>query len=357
MRKSNTIVALVFVLLICSLKSFAQIFTSETDKFSAWFPQEPRRHASTIGEGLDVRHYFQSDSKTPYRQIIVTDLPRLKYSDKMKSKIYIELRNKFVSQIDDSQVREYKLLMTKDANICGFQGRVVKESFLEFTWVTIPKMPSRFQDLETEFYIGASWERRIKHQRLFIKESKLYSLSISVDETDNEHSTIVKKFFDSFKLLKTIDRADPNVLFEMKDARPASRPGRGTGGGSVTNGGTADADSSRRAASNQVEPSKVEQSKCNPSAQVGITPLRITSQPKPLFTDEARKADTQGIVSLRVIFLETGQIGNISVIQGLPNGLTENAISAAKRIKFEPEKLDCVPRMKRMVLNYSFTFE
>jgi protein TonB len=46
------------------------------------------------------------------------------------------------------------------------------------------------------------------------------------------------------------------------------------------------------------------------------------------------------MVVLRVQFLENGEIGKITVVKGLPYGLTENAIDAAKRMKFEPAKKD-----------------
>jgi hypothetical protein len=52
---------------------------------------------------------------------------------------------------------------------------------------------------------------------------------------------------------------------------------------------------------------------------------------------------------LKVTFLASGQIGSISTIKGLPNGLTEKAIAAARSIKFETGKT-----ITRSV-EYSFT--
>jgi outer membrane biosynthesis protein TonB len=40
------------------------------------------------------------------------------------------------------------------------------------------------------------------------------------------------------------------------------------------------------------------------------------------------------------MFGETGQINNIRVIRGLPYGLTERAIAAARQIRFEPAHLE-----------------
>jgi len=67
-------------------------------------------------------------------------------------------------------------------------------------------------------------------------------------------------------------------------------------------------------------------------------PFRILTKPKPPYTDEARRNNVQGKVILKVTFLPSGQIGTISTIKGLPNGLTEQAIAAARSIKFETGK-------------------
>ncbi len=64
--------------------------------------------------------------------------------------------------------------------------------------------------------------------------------------------------------------------------------------------------------------------------------FKFLSKPIPNFTDEARKRYTQGIVELKITFNENGKVGIIEVIKGLPSGLTENAIKAAKQIKFKP---------------------
>ncbi|HEY7181260.1 MAG TPA: TonB family protein [Blastocatellia bacterium] len=57
---------------------------------------------------------------------------------------------------------------------------------------------------------------------------------------------------------------------------------------------------------------------------------------KPEYTEAARKNKVEGNVRLIVVFQSNGKIGHIDVIQGLPDGLTEKAIEAAKAIKFKP---------------------
>lgn len=88
---------------------------------------------------------------------------------------------------------------------------------------------------------------------------------------------------------------------------------------------------------------------------VGVSqPLSVTSKPKPSYTDAARVAGIQGVVILRVTFRADGSIGDVSTVKGLPNGLTEQAIAAARRMSFQPKKVDGVGQT--VVKNVEFTF-
>jgi TonB family protein len=57
---------------------------------------------------------------------------------------------------------------------------------------------------------------------------------------------------------------------------------------------------------------------------------------------------------LRCIFAADGRVRNIKVIKGLPNGLTERAIEAARLIKFIPATKDGKPVSMWMQLEYNF---
>jgi TonB family protein len=80
----------------------------------------------------------------------------------------------------------------------------------------------------------------------------------------------------------------------------------------------------------------------NQIAAVPIQPMDISTRPtilykeKARYTREARDNKVEGTVVLSVVFGTDAQIRDIEVVQGLPFGLTENAIEAAKRIRFEP---------------------
>ncbi len=64
--------------------------------------------------------------------------------------------------------------------------------------------------------------------------------------------------------------------------------------------------------------------------------FKITSQPRANYSDAGRQNNVNGVVRLKVTFLASGQIGGISVVSGLPYGLTEQAIAAARNIRFVP---------------------
>ncbi len=83
--------------------------------------------------------------------------------------------------------------------------------------------------------------------------------------------------------------------------------------------------------------------------------VRVISKPRANYTDAARINSVQGKVVLRVTFSANGSIGAISVVSGLPDGLTEVAKEAAKGIKFEPAKRGNVPYSVTKPVEYTFT--
>lgn len=83
-------------------------------------------------------------------------------------------------------------------------------------------------------------------------------------------------------------------------------------------------------------------------------PMKVIGKPKPKYTDEARSTNLQGNVRLRVTFLNNGGIGNISPISGLPFGLTEQAIAAARKITFIPANRNGKNLFVTRVVVYTF---
>lgn len=85
------------------------------------------------------------------------------------------------------------------------------------------------------------------------------------------------------------------------------------------------------------------------------TGVKILSKPRASYTDTARQQGVQGKVVLRVTFQSNGQIGAISAVSGLPGGLTEKAIAAARGITFEPAMKNGSPYSVTRTIEYSFT--
>jgi TonB family protein len=88
-------------------------------------------------------------------------------------------------------------------------------------------------------------------------------------------------------------------------------------------------------------------------SQVGQKAV-VTKKPEPKYTKEAKQLRITGTVVLRCVFRASGKITDIAVIQGLPNGLTERAIEAARKIKFKPAIKDGHPVSMWMQLEYNF---
>lgn len=83
--------------------------------------------------------------------------------------------------------------------------------------------------------------------------------------------------------------------------------------------------------------------------------LNITFKPKPRYTDAARQNNIQGTVTVRVTFLANGQIGSVSPVSQLGYGLTEQAIAAAKQMRFEPQLVNGQPQTVIRSVQFSFT--
>ena len=84
------------------------------------------------------------------------------------------------------------------------------------------------------------------------------------------------------------------------------------------------------------------------------TKARILTRPEPQYTEDARKSNVSGTVVLRAIFAADGTVQNILFIRSLPGGLTEQAIKAARNIKFVPATKDGRPVSQFIQIEYNF---
>lgn len=147
---------------------------------------------------------------------------------------------------------------------------------------------------------------------------------------------------------------DPNSKYNIPSDGTGSGGGQGVGRGQGTGTGRGYGTGSGSGtgtgnSSEQIPPAPP---KTNNS---GTTALKILSKPRAESTEESRKNQVQGTVILRVTFLADGTIGAVSPISGLPDGLTAQAIEAAKKIRFEPAMKDGKPITVVKQVQYTFT--
>jgi TonB family protein len=80
----------------------------------------------------------------------------------------------------------------------------------------------------------------------------------------------------------------------------------------------------------------------------------VVTKPEPRYTEMARKNHVTGTVVLRILFSSLGAVTNITTIRPLPDGLTEEAITVARQIRFIPGTKDGRFVSMWMQLEYNF---
>jgi TonB family protein len=89
-------------------------------------------------------------------------------------------------------------------------------------------------------------------------------------------------------------------------------------------------------------------------ASAPVRALEILDKPKPVYTAEARSQKIEGTVLLDVVFTANGEVRVLGVVRGLGHGLDENAIDAARRIRFTPALQSGTPVDQHVTLHVVF---
>ena len=90
------------------------------------------------------------------------------------------------------------------------------------------------------------------------------------------------------------------------------------------------------------------------AASETTTRALITAKPEPGFTEAARRAGVVGVVRLRAVLGADGRVSHVLVVKGLPLGLTERAVAAARQIKFRPATVNGQAVSQFVTLEYNF---
>lgn len=157
---------------------------------------------------------------------------------------------------------------------------------------------------------------------------------------------------------------DPNSRFGNLSSGPGSGggmgtgvgtgagSGRGTGMGSGTGSGSGSGDGDGNGPGSGSGGATGEP----PPRPVGVTtPVKIISKPQAKYNDAGRTNGVQGSVRLKITLLANGSVGSITAVTRLPHGLTEQAIAAARQLRFEPKKVNGVPQSTIVTIDYSFS--
>ena len=87
-----------------------------------------------------------------------------------------------------------------------------------------------------------------------------------------------------------------------------------------------------------------------------LAPVRVHS-PDPHYPEEARHARVQGVVILQTIIDKVGNVTDVSVLKGLPSGLTEAAVEAVSSWRFRPATLEGKPVAVYYLVTVSFSVQ
>jgi len=85
-------------------------------------------------------------------------------------------------------------------------------------------------------------------------------------------------------------------------------------------------------------------------------PVKI-SGPNPIYPEAARRARIQGVVILECIIGKDGVVRESKVLRGLPLGLTEAAVDAVRKWKFQPSTLNDKPVEVLYILTVRFNLQ
>lgn len=90
-----------------------------------------------------------------------------------------------------------------------------------------------------------------------------------------------------------------------------------------------------------------------PYGQLSTKPVLLYRE-KARYTEEARQNKIQGTVVLSIIVTADGTVRDVKVVRGLPDGLTESAIEAARKMKWRPGTKNGEPVATRQSIEFTF---
>ena len=103
-----------------------------------------------------------------------------------------------------------------------------------------------------------------------------------------------------------------------------------------------------------VDPPRAETPYLPPTPAGTLSKAVQLNQPRPSYTEEARKGGVEGVVRMLVLIDEQGYVKMIRVPRGLPKGLTYQAVDSARQLRFKPATMDGKPIVSATRLEIEF---
>ena len=86
----------------------------------------------------------------------------------------------------------------------------------------------------------------------------------------------------------------------------------------------------------------------------GVTAPEVIHSVEPEFTEDARRENFQGSVSIRLIVDSQGNPQNVQLVRHLGMGLDEKAIEAVRQYRFKPAMYQGHPVSVQIVIEMNF---
>jgi TonB family protein len=75
----------------------------------------------------------------------------------------------------------------------------------------------------------------------------------------------------------------------------------------------------------------------------GVEPPRLLREVKATYTDDARRANIMGEVSMEITIRRDGTVSDVRILRGLGGGLNERAVAAVRQWRFAPARMKGTP--------------
>ncbi len=285
--------------------------------------------------------HSQTDEKPNWRTYsssfddVLVDLPKAPRVDIVKNYSDSVKTSKYRSLINDT----YYFVFSEELGASDWSVRSVSKEF-------ISQFTKAFEMIKIADYKGKSYKFKdnegFYHKVIFLNSDKRAYTFHAVSQNENYAET--DNFFNSITFqTKATKKLSKNQPTEESSKKPESvgKPAGGIARDEQSKIGESAQNTSDKPVTTIDKPTEKE------------TRLKILSNPLPSFTEMARLYDVCGTILVSVTFLGDGTIGDVTPTKKLPFGLTQNAIKAAKAIKFQPAMLDGKPITVSKMVQYT----